>query len=432
MNIIKEKYYIYIFYICLIASFIGMALIAIFSNEYTHPDEQQTKAAVLYYEDHNLIPDIRQLSDEYYSGYGMTRLSELNPYYFIAGKISGLFDFSHRYRIFNVVLGIILIVISVLNIKKCPALSFAFALTPQLWYIFSYATSDAFDYFICFLCLYQVLKPDSMLGHILDATKKSPFYYYIFPGILFGTTLLAKKNYFLVSLWLGIYFLFRLIRCAKENRLILFSRLIILFMIAMTVFLLRLAADYTVYGFDKKEIVAADMEKHAFDDYSLKNEVPSAASYHLKDKGTALSDVLFHMDFHKLLGMSFCGLYGAYSIGTSNIYYILYSICFALLLLLIAKSVFLKPKDALRKVEFTTLLFLMFFSYVLVVINAWAVDFQPQGRYLFPALIVVSYALTFVSTEDDKKALRCLLSALLLLSTASFLIIGTLQIIRLA
>ena len=70
---------------------------------------------------------------------------------------------------------------------------------PQVWYLFSYGTSDALDYLMAVLVLYQLTKPDSML-HGMLRRKFSPkeIWRYLLVGFLFGHILTAKANYYVI------------------------------------------------------------------------------------------------------------------------------------------------------------------------------------------------------------------------------------------
>ena len=410
----------------LLAGLIGIYLIGIFSPNTIHPDEYQTEPAIMYYANHNALTDVRDLDHSYFSGYGMTRLWELNIYYFLAGKLAMLLPVVWNFRGFSLLLATILTVMGIGMYKENPLLTVAFCITPQLWYLFSYATSDAFDFFLGYLCLYQILKKNSFLHKILEQNGR--WYHYIPLGILFGLTLMSKKNYYLIPLWLFFFFLYEVIFAPKEKRKHLILSCITLFCIALLTLGIRMALDFSVYGLDKSNIIEEVTLMQA--DYEYKSTTPladMAPSIYLHQKGISLSTLLTQMGFHTLLGESFCGLYGAYAIGTPPVYYITYGLCFFALFVFgsygVLKTNF-REKNAKNILSYITCVGLMLLSYLLVIYNAYFIDFQPQGRYLFPALLVFVYLLSLDETLPKRKSFQILVTFLALLSLASFYLIG--------
>ena len=75
-----------------------------YGTQYCSPDEHVSAGAVRYYYDHWGLPNFNDDSVlESFSVYGNSRLKELTPYYFLAGKIGVVVDktigaaFSYRY-----------------------------------------------------------------------------------------------------------------------------------------------------------------------------------------------------------------------------------------------------------------------------------------------------------------------------------------------
>lgn len=163
-----------------------------------HPDEMQTRAAVDYYRTHWIQPDVRSdFVATTVSGYGMTRMSEINLYYLFAGKFANLCGFTMSFRALGMLLILILGCFVLKNIKKERYIAILFFATPQLWYLFSYATSDAYDYLFTVLAAYEVLSENSALNRILKQPFKGrhiPAYLGI--GFIFANLLMAKKTFY--------------------------------------------------------------------------------------------------------------------------------------------------------------------------------------------------------------------------------------------
>lgn len=409
----------------LILAFLGIAVIALNSADTLHPDEQQTKPAILYYTNHNLPPDVRELDSSYFSGYGMTRLGELNLYYFFAGKLAAIFSIPFNFRLLNILLAFILTVIGIKNVRKNLPLALVFCLTPQLWYLFSYSTSDAFDFFLSALCLEQLLQKDSFLNQALHKKfQELSWFHFLLPGILFGFLLMSKKNFYLIPLWLFFCLLYQILSAPKEERRKLLCRCLILLGIAFFIFFLRVCMDLPVYGFEKSQIVDQVIEQNSL--YEYKPSTPArerAPSVTLMEKGTSLITTLTKMNFHKLLLESFCGLYGCYSVGTNSLYYWIYGILLASLLCFIGFYIWNKG-NRFQKLTYFTCVFCELLSYLLVIYNAYVIDFQPQGRYLFPALIVAIYTSSICPELKDSRYFSVLVLGLSTLSLLSFWLVA--------
>ena len=60
------------------------------------------------------------------------------------------------------------------------------------------------------------------------------------------------------------------------------------------------------------------------------------------------------------------------------------------------------------------------FMYLLTIYNAYFVDFQPQGRYLFPALPAFAAQIGLYKEVEDHKIVRTLFTAIAVVSLYSF------------
>ena len=165
---------------------------------YLNPDEYHTLSAVNYYFSHFMPPDMRDPAIiDSYAIYGTTRHSEWTLFYFLTAKIGQFFaDPIIRVRFFTTVTFCIMAGIALKNVKKNWALSAMLLLTPQVWYLFSYCTSDSLDFFMSFLCMYEVMKKDSMLNRVLDEPFcKKQLLYMALLGLLFVQPLWGKPTF---------------------------------------------------------------------------------------------------------------------------------------------------------------------------------------------------------------------------------------------
>lgn len=122
-----------------------------------------------------------------------------------------------------------------------------------------------------------------------------------------------------------------------------------------------------------------------------------------QNQGFSLWDMLRKSDFWMLSSLSFIGIYGAMDIITSIWVYRFYKtliFCGILLCALIPSSASIHTKDleqtgkGLRIFYHGNMIFCMLMPFILSLIYSYSVDYQPQGRYLLPALLPLCYYVT--------------------------------------
>lgn len=376
-----------------------------------HPDETVTKAAIEYYKTNFSIPDMRDLPHDKFCSYGQTRLSELTLYYFFAGKIAALIPFNTSYRFFNVLLAFIIVFIIIKNYNTEPFLIFAFFITPQIWYIFSYATSDAFDYFLSFILVYQLTVKTSILNNALNndvfKLNKNIIFSTVFISCLIGLILMAKPNYYIVLLLMG-YILMRKYFLTNKNgggntRKTLLKFYILWAVCSLFVFFLRYSIDLLYYGFNKNEIFMQMRVLHAIP--MLNPAAPYNEMYEfmfLAAKNVPLINLFTEYGFIQLLAGSFLGVYGGMNITAHPVYYFLmlaaYICFFAVLYYYIFKS-----KQTVKYIDGIAVILLAVTAVCLVIYYSYYIDFQPQGRYLLPFLLVIAYLVSVIIEVMNNK-----------------------------
>lgn len=418
----------YVFAFLLAGAFIVALLISLFSNINAHPDEYETWKAITYFQSHWALPDIRNPL-VYFCIYGSTRMTELTLYYFFAGKVTALFavvhSFAVEFRIFDLLLFAVMIVIAVKHHKDKKSLLFILLLTPQLWYIFSYATSDAFDFFIAFIILFQLIKEDSMLNRFLSKpfTKKS-ILYLICVSFLFALQLMSKPNFFTVLLMVFFILLGRLIFEEKEHRKQFLIKCLALLMCSLVFLGLRESVDLYHYGLNKSAIVQQLKEEKA--GYQFKPSTPLNEKYEcmqLHDRNVSLRNMLFTKGFIKYSFRSFVGLYGYFQFHSSDLYYhwimLLYLALYAIIFYYCIKS------GKKRNIAiFAVMQALVLLSIVLSIYTSLYNDFEPQGRYILPALIPMAYCTTLNKNIFKNVTFNIILFLTCALSLYSFIRFG--------
>ncbi len=392
----------------LLISLIYITVIA-FASPSVHPDETVTKAAIDYYKTNFVVPDMRELPHDKFCDYGQTRLCELTIYYFIAGKIAALIPYETSYRFFNVILAFIIVFTIIKKYKTAPFLLFAFFITPQIWYIFSYATSDALDYFFSFILIYQLTVKTSILNTTLNADKfiinKQTILSSLFISCLIGLILMAKPNYFIVLLLMA-YILIRKYFTTDSNkgrRTVLLKYYILWAVLSLLIFFIRYSIDLIYYGFNKDEIFLQMRILHAIP--MLNPVTPYDKMFEtmfLAAKDVPIIHLFTKYGFLQILTASFFGIYGSMDITAHPVYYFImlaaYLSFFTVIYYYIVKS-----RQKAIYIDGIIAILLAVLSVCLVIYYSYYIDFQPQGRYMLPLLLVITYLVSVFKNIIDNK-----------------------------
>lgn len=396
-----------------------------------HPDEMQTRAAVDYYRTHWIQPDVRSdFVATTVSGYGMTRMSEINLYYLFAGKFANLCGFTMSFRALGMLLILILGCFVLKNIKKERYIAILFFATPQLWYLFSYATSDAYDYLFTVFAAYEVLSENSALNRILRQPFKGRHIpAYLGVGFIFANLLMAKKTFYVVLATIFMLLLYRLIFAEKDVRKKLFVKYLCLLGTAFAIVLMRYYPDFGYYGLHKGAAVDQVIEATALPEYKPSTPaIYQAKSTLLFEKGVTLKEFFVDWNFNGELFKNYFGYYGIYSLEAENWYYVLMAVLYIALFgtigLLVHQNIIRQRKagEPVLRISLTywTMWAMILLMYLLTIYNAYFVDFQPQGRYLFPALPALACQIGLYKEVEDNKVVRTLIVAIAVVSLYSF------------
>ena len=395
--------------LCCISLMVSAGLvvyIAIYSDYGIHPDETVSKMAIDFYLTNWIPPDIRnEMVANTFSNYGHSRLEEMSVYYFLAGKVGFLFKevvhSANYYRIFNICLYLVMCFVVIKKIWKESWLIICSAATPQLCYIFSYATSDAWDYFCSFLLFYQIAVKDSMLNKALDdCNKKRKYAQLAFFGVLAAFIFMGKASYYIVLLLAFLVFLFKLIKSEALKKRKLIMDYIYILLIFSAVFMTRYSFNMYYYGLDQAKISAQVREERA--DYQFKNATPMEEKYFglaLKDRGVPLEELFNRYSFLRTSYESFCGVYGGMVFYSDSSYYYILGIVYALVILILIENT-LNLKTWIERIEYMTFILTIPVSVFLSIYHSWTGDLQPQGRYLLPMLIGIGYLASKIKSES--------------------------------
>lgn len=422
-------------YVPIMLALVSMLVLtmAAVSRQNAHPDEYVHLQAADYYTDNWLPPRVDDPAiEQTYSVYGVSRLNNGEIYYLLVGKLAKLVQAFYvpelfSLRLFNITLFAIIVLYAAASL---PARMVAapFLLSPQIWYLFSYCVSDAFGLFICFVAACEAIRPRSWLNRFLfdpEYPGRRRVLAFVWLAVLLALLLLLKINYYPFIAFLAVIVCWRVFRTGDgEQRRAGLIRIGALIIVAGLLAGLRIGADYYVNGLDRQEKVAAMQEKTAHQWYKPSTELHQKhIGLYLKQRGTTLqSMVTGHRWFEHTLQTG-VGLYGYFTIAAPEIYYQLFTWLLTLFLGVVLTTLLVRGGAE------NALLTLLAVVLTLALLGAalhrsWTVDFQAQGRYLFPMLPMLGLLLAKARHLFDNRVFIICVAHLFILSLYSFVFVA--------
>lgn len=421
---------------------------ALWSKFDRHPDEVHHFEAAKYYVDHSLPPEIGDPDVRTsYSVYGVSYLNYQWAEYFAVGKFMLLVspvlgDQLTAARLFSVFLFFGLAAFFTYRAgsdEDALILPCVLLVSPQIWYVFSYVNNDAFALFVSVVAAYQLGQPTSRLNGFLQSDSfRAKISGGVLFGLLAGLLLIVKPNYwaFLVFAALWLVFAYPLgMNAIKKFAFIL--------LIAIAVLTFRVGLDLYVNGetnyagvsylgkffgsMENKGKLLAYQEsiaEYPFRPSTVENDLANThPDLNLRKKGVFFSEMLFEKGWLRLSSQSFFGVYGYMNIYARNWFYAV----FFLLTLVFAAYLFYKviksrDRQSLAQLAITTLG--VFLTVIVSMTLSWVYAFQPQGRYLFPALAMCGLFVYANRRHFDVRVVNLYVAAMFLLSVFSFVAWG--------
>lgn len=419
---IEENSSKYMIFIIVLAVF-GVLAVALKGKLYGHPDEDVTKKAIDYYLGKWFPPDLRsEDAVGTFSDFGYSRLNEVTWYYLLAGKlgwiVSQLIPITTYYRMLNVLLFVIIACICVKHCKKEPWIYLAIGITPQFWYLFSYATSDGWDLFWSFIVMYELAYSESALHKFIEKRSEKPLATLLLCGIMFGCLLEAKKNFYIILLFAFLVLLQKLLEGGKENakqRLIAYFELLGVAFVSVGI---RYIPEFILYGnLDAKTKVINTLAKASKHVEFVVNKKVS-----LKKEGLSVFEVIKEKEPIQKTFQSSVGHYGWLEFAGPQPYVILMLVLSVIVVAMI--TFYLFRKNGWYRVEAMMLPAFVLLMYAIVVYWCWSGDFQPQGRYTMPIYLIAGYYASRAKEIFKNKFFVTVLLLLGALSLFSFAFIG--------
>ncbi|MBE5857794.1 MAG: DUF2142 domain-containing protein [Lachnospiraceae bacterium] len=417
--------------ISLLVAGIGVWVIA-FNSGISHPDEDDVIKCLNYGMKHFFPPDMRaeEVADTY-SGYGYTKLANCTWYYLIAGKVawlaSKMWAGIRYYRVPNFLMFAGMAYLYIKNISKKRWLVLTLGICVQAWYIFSYTTADAMDFFLCFVVLLLLTNEEGILYKTVETKfELKGMWKHALLGVLFGFICLGKPNYLAILALAFIVLLFKLLETPKEERRTLWVNYWIIIGFFLVTVVTRAAFDIYHYGMNYSEVKAEMDALHAAYDKNPTTPVQDiAVTYRMAKYGHSLPELFMAAPtWFKSTFRSFCGLNS--DVTTKDVYFklmgILYGVVGAALAYLSGKNV--SDKTKAQKIKLGVLFGLFVISFVASIVNSYVSDSQPQGRYLLPMLFTASYIAYLTPEVFEKKYFKAAVISLQVLSAWYFVTAG--------
>ena len=411
-------------------------VMAVISDINVHPDEATHLEASKYYLNNWLPPAVEDPEiRSSYSPYGTSRLHQPEIYYLFAGKFAKLISDIHLeplwlIRLFSVFLFGCLLFYT-LKGMGARAIAIPFLISPQIWYVFSYSNSDAFALFISFLVGVQIVVPRSMFNLFLRQNSDRGLFLIraLLLGLLLGCLLLLKRNYYpFIIFILGVLAWQIWEMGSKEERLLAVKRLLILSVIGLSLFSLRIGADYYVNGFDRADKIADIRSELAAPLYNPQTELNKRhAHLYMKKRGVPLNYLIEKERFFEKSFRSTFGVYSYFTISAPIIYYDIVRWTGVALLVVFLGLIF---KHSWRENGIITFLFLIL-SLGLIAASlhhSWTKDFQAQGRYLFSIVPMLSVVYARSHRYLNGWLFTSLFFVMFLLAAYSFIFVAIPQI----
>jgi hypothetical protein len=376
----------------LAVAFAFALLMALNTGLSVHPDEVVHLSAVNYYASHILPPalDSPEAASSY-SIFGHSRLSDYQIYYQLAGYFQAIPELLNASslggaRAFGLLVFALLCIFSFVQSDFRP-FALPLLVSAQTWYLYSYTNSDGFALALVIFSSYLAASPASLLNRFLNENQPKNYgLKAIGLGMLLGSLLLLKTNYYFFVLFLGFYLLWRIAQGDFPDRRQLWTRLLVLALIATSVFAARFIMDIHAKGWDSATVEKQMQERHATAAYKPGADTEAKnPMLDLRARGHSLGYLLVSARWFEKSFYSAFGVYGFADYFGSKTYYDLVRYTGLLLLSVLLLAVIRSRSRA----NLFLLLIVGICSGCLVsasVWNSWTVSFQPQGRYLLPIL----------------------------------------------
>ncbi len=429
----REHHYVMI---ALTIAVVLAAVMASVTTIHVHPDERVHLEAVNYYTKHTLPPslDSPEIVNSF-SDYGKSRLSTYEIYYPLAGYFTRLLGPIKspeliNARAFSVCLLLGLLLLSVAR-SRFRYFALPLIISPQIWYMFSYPNSDGFALAVSLFASYQIAVSDSALNRFLSQEKPRLFVVSLLCfGGLAGILLLTKLNFYFFLLFLFLYLIWRLVNGYYPEPLRLWLRVLMIGIIAASMYGIRVGLDYSANGPDPEAKFNEYLELTAKEEFKPSTPLEKKHVYlYLKDRGNELDVVLQFLNWGSITFATAFGSYGYTQYFGSDTYFAIVKVLVTLLLGAILFYALIKGPPEIHAL----IMIACICSGLLIaasIWNSWTENFQAQGRYMAPLIPILSIVYYHVRHFVDHRVISSIALSLFVVSVYSFVFIGLAQIAK--
>lgn len=432
-----------------------------------HPDEEVCLAAVRFYETRWRPADIREPEAvPTFSCYGVSRLDHRTAYWNLAGKFYGaarrIFPrWRAPERAFNVLIFASLLAFCFIRGRDNPWIFLPLCLSPQIWYLFSYCTSDAWDVTLSILAFHLSAFGGSILwrsalggeglkshgngaGLVFAAVRPGGVQAMravrrtvgiVFCGAVFGLLSLGKPTVLATFLVVGIVILRRLSSLPKPAIRRALPALAVVALVAAAFPMASVAYEHAQYG-DRHDAIRQELAEARRSNAFVPDEqgIVEHFSVNLRRRGLSLADTLLRQQppFLRTNLASFAGSYGPMRFPSPFLWYVAVGLCWTMLFLCGAIRLSRSKPDVADILASAALLAVLALLLCASAWHSWTEDYQPQGRYLFPSNVAWAAIGALCPARFPCRRLvrteECVMIALLSLGLYSFLFYGLLPL----
>jgi hypothetical protein len=373
-----------------------------------------------------------------WSTFGANRLTQSAFYYLLAGKVGWFFrqffGIKRYYRMLNIICLGIMLGLCWTKRKTHKWMSVIIALTPQIWYTFSYASSDAWDMFWSFIVLYMLISAHSILYKAVDVKKKQNvvvvIFYMILSAFVFMQIFIGKDNYLII---LGVAFIDLLIYWLKnKDKLQRLVRYIIILGFTLLMVYARKNEPRifeTYYSNEQvKEIIDVQASERVLssddfftgdvkttNDLSCPYKQGESFGYMLMERG--------YMPTIPLIYITSIGFYRWDHVSAGTLYRVIIMMLQLSIMCIYIKYLW-KDRRVENIVQTVTSSLLIIALFVIELLYCYYQTYQPQGRYMLPAYFVVGYMCARNSKVLESKGFQICKYICMYVGIYSFLFVG--------
>jgi hypothetical protein len=405
----------------------AMALLTRFN---AHPDEYLHFETARYFVAHVLPPALDDpAAAPSFSHYGFSYLQDLDTSYFLMGKFIAVLAWlgapEIAARLFNVLLFVAAAAYALARLRTSLAPA-VLLISPQIWYVFSYVNGDAWALAVALGAVVQLAAEDSHLNLYLRSKewRTAAGGGLLFAGLL-ALLLMAKRNYYLFLPFVGLVAAWKIFVWERTiPRVQLAAKWAAIVLVAFLLYVPVRAAHAAINRFDLPRLRTEQAEKFATAGYRPSDIAAGKGAHRmaLRAQGVPFTELFGEYGWSKSSFESFCGVYHWMSLRSPDAYYLVMAALYMALLVTIAFGFRNLPRP---EVLFgAAVLFAMAMVILLSAYHSWTVDFQPQGRYLFPILPMLGFVLYRYRETLPRRALLLLFTGLFAASVFSFVVAG--------